>query len=146
MGDKFYEWVLKHNIGPGMNDGWRGRQAPPDTYVPNKNYTGFDGTVGDGWIPIIDRLATDLIAMGWDRDLHQVKEKFGTLRFYIGHSNDEMEKRIDVAEDESAKTCEECGAYGTLKGTGWVVTLCDPCYEKYLAERSARLDEYTKNK
>lgn len=145
----FQEWVRKWKIGPGMNDnnppirkfveelaaatGSLSRYAEGSKksleLMDEKLYSGFDGTVGPGWIPILDRLAEDLVKMGWDRDLHQVKEKFGTLRFYIGRTTDEMEARINQAENESAVTCEECGKTATLKGTGWVVTNCDDCYK-----------------
>ena len=82
---------------------------------------------GDGWAPIVDRLITDLIALGWDRDLHQVKEKFGGLRFYIGAGSDEVHARISQAEAEAAKVCEECGAPGELRTEGWWKTSCDRC-------------------
>lgn len=55
----------------------------------------------------------------------QVKEKFGTLRFYMSSSNDKIEKLIDEAERKSAITCEECGEPGVLRGGGWLKTLCD---------------------
>lgn len=120
MSNAFREWVLKHDIGPGMNDN---REKV-------KNYSGFDGSVGDGWVPILDRLATDLIALGWDRDLHQVKEKFGGLRFYIGASTDEIDKRIKQAEAECWKTCEDCGNPGKRRGGGWIRVLCEGCEKK----------------
>jgi hypothetical protein len=60
----------------------------------------------------------------------QVKEKYGTLRFYLSASTDEMENIIDEAERLSAITCEQCGADAKLRGTSWVTTLCDQCYEK----------------
>jgi len=145
----FQEWVRKWRIGPGMNDnnppirefveelasttGSLSRYAEGSKksleLMDEKLYSGFDGTVGPGWLPILDRLAEDLVKLGWDRDLHQVKEKFGTLRFYIGHETDEMSDRIRQAEDESEVICEECGEPGTLQGTGWVVTNCDDCYK-----------------
>lgn len=42
----------------------------------------------------------------------QVKEKFGTLRFYMDYATDEMYKLIEEAEAKSAITCELCGAFG----------------------------------
>ena len=147
--DLFTEWVRKWKIGAGMNDNPRAVQfleeeiaKPPTAWrTPERIegmkqtvellkaglYSGFDGTVGDGWIPIIDRLAEDLVRMGWDRDLHQIKEKFGTLRFYVGHATEEMMQRIAQAEDESGVTCEECGKPGETKGPGWIKTLCEDC-------------------
>lgn len=127
-GNLFREWVVKHQIGPGMNDINLRK-------VKDGLYSGFDGSVAEGWIPIIDRLATDLIALGWDRDLHQVKEKFGGLRFYIGASSQEMEERISMAEDESYKTCENCGDFGEKSAVGyWLLTLCKTCHDARAAE------------
>ena len=57
----------------------------------------------------------------------QVKEKYGTLRFYMTTSTDEMDKLIDEAEAASATICEDCGAPGETRGGGWIRTLCDVC-------------------
>ena len=54
----------------------------------------------------------------------QVKEKFGTLRFYMNSGTDTMYKIIEKAEAKSAKTCEVCGKPGKLRGTGWLYTSC----------------------
>lgn len=112
----FQAWVERWRIGPGMND-------PPDGGL----YSGFDGTVGEGWIPILDQLADDLVRMGWDRQLDQVKEKYGKLRFYLRTGTAEREDRIDRAISESGRTCENCSAAGRRAGRGWIRTLCDPC-------------------
>ena len=80
--------------------------------------------VGPGWAGIVDRLITDLLELGWDGKVSQVKEKFGGLRFYICGGTEEMFDRIDRAESESLETCEECGEPGTLKDGGWLRTLC----------------------
>lgn len=118
----FHEWVLKWNIGPGMNDN-RGIGKGPDV----KNYSGFDGIVGPGWVPILDTLVSELVKLGWDRDLSQVKEKYGGLRFYTGTYKQEWDEPIRKAESACSKTCEECGKPGKLRGTGWVYTACDDC-------------------
>lgn len=55
----------------------------------------------------------------------QVKEKFGTLRFYVGGASEQAYHYIEFAEALSARTCEECGAPGQTRGSGWVRTLCD---------------------
>lgn len=139
----FEAWVQKWQIGPGMNDNNPGvrdfvKEAAPETLkaMEKKLYSGFDGTVGEGWVPILDRLAADLVALGWDRDLHQVKEKYGGLRFYVGASTPEMDARIDQAEKECWQTCENCGAPGQAAGPGWILTLCDACRDR---QRKARM-------
>lgn len=81
--------------------------------------------VGKGWHGIIDRLVTDLLAMGWDGDVAQVKEKFGGLRFYINGGTDQMFDRIETAGDESLVTCEECGGPGKQTEGGWIQTRCE---------------------
>ena len=56
----------------------------------------------------------------------QVKEKFGTLRFYTGGGYDDViGAYIAFAENLTALTCEECGAPGKLRRGGWVRCLCD---------------------
>jgi hypothetical protein len=55
----------------------------------------------------------------------QVKEKYGTLRFYMSGGTDKIYEFIDEAERKSAQTCEVCGAHGDLRVGGWLKTLCD---------------------
>lgn len=60
----------------------------------------------------------------------QVKEKFGTLRFYINAGTDEHYNYITFAEVMSASTCETCGAPGKRRGNGWIYTACDEHTDK----------------
>ena len=55
----------------------------------------------------------------------QVKEKLGTLRFYVESSTDEHDDYIRFAEHMSARTCEVCGKPGLIRGRGWLYTACD---------------------
>lgn len=55
----------------------------------------------------------------------QVKEKFGTLRFYVDGGDDTTDGMIRMAEAMSAVTCEVCGSPGESRGGGWIRTLCD---------------------
>lgn len=56
----------------------------------------------------------------------QVKEKFGTLRFYMTSYLPGMDELIDAAEEQSSVTCEVCGQPGSLDPDyGWHLTLCD---------------------
>jgi len=101
-----------------------------------------------GWYQIIKDLITDLIEMGWNQEICQVKEKFGGLRFYINAGSDEIHDRIAEAEKASYETCEETGQPGKLRtDLGWWVTLCDEEYEKRLAKRiRAELERRKENK
>jgi hypothetical protein len=55
----------------------------------------------------------------------QVKEKFGTLRFYYNGGDDIIDGMVRMAEGMSGCTCEECGKPGGRRSGGWIVTLCD---------------------
>jgi hypothetical protein len=86
---------------------------------------------GDGWFELIKELSEKLEPLGVEAE--QVKEKFGTLRFYTGgvpeEVADEVFALIDEAEERSEKTCEQCGAPGELRPGGWIQTLCGDCYQ-----------------
>jgi len=60
----------------------------------------------------------------------QVKEKFGTLRFYYNGGDDFIHGLETMADAMSAVTCEECGNPGVLRRGGWIRTLCDNHAEK----------------
>jgi hypothetical protein len=95
--------------------------------------------VGVGWGDIITRLVADLEGLGWDRNICQIKEKYGTLRFYIGGGTTEIFDRIHQAEEESSKTCEVCGQPGTLDNEHyWVVTNCEECRANRHAKKEAK--------
>lgn len=99
------------------------------------------GFPGDGWYQIIreaaEKLEPLIVAIRMDNPeedfprASQVKEKFGTMRFYMTMETDEMSKIIDEVERKSGETCEECGNPGELRRDGWWITLCNPCKEKY---------------
>ncbi len=59
----------------------------------------------------------------WPR-ASQIKEKYGTLRFYMTGGTPEMYTIVDKAESQSSKTCETCGKPGKLRGHGWYYTAC----------------------
>jgi hypothetical protein len=65
----------------------------------------------------------------WPR-ASQVKEKYGTLRFYMTSGTDEMYAITDKAERQSSVTCEFCGKPGKLRGRGWLYTRCAPCWKR----------------
>jgi len=54
----------------------------------------------------------------------QVKEKFGTLRFYYSGGDDYIRGLVSMAESMSGVTCETCGDVGQRVGGGWITTLC----------------------
>jgi len=77
---------------------------------------------GDGWLKLIDPLIEECNKRGVH--IAQIKEKFGTLRFYIHGGDEELYNLIDKAEMESAHICEVCGDPGEFTSYGWIKTLC----------------------
>jgi hypothetical protein len=146
-----WEEEMKRNADPTA--AWARRWNVSDKSGAT-TYTGSEGFVGPGWIPMLDRLAEDLIALGWDRTLDQVNQKLGGLRFYIGVNTPplsrdvsaKLARRIAWAMAESLRTCEECGAPGRPVQPGGesrgVETLCPRCFEVEDAEvRARRVEE-----
>ena len=74
--------------------------------------------------------------------LDQVKEKFGTLRFYYSGGDDEISGMVLMAESMSGVTCEGCGNIGERRGGGWVHTYCTPCEQAREVKRVKEMEEY----
>jgi len=109
---------------------------------------GFD--TGPGWNKLIRDLSLKLEALilqfpEEERRYYrasQVKEKYGTLRFYMIGATDEMFDLIDQAEEDSCKICEECGEPGEERPGGWIKTLCDKCWSEQEQKQAERLIAY----
>lgn len=88
---------------------------------------------GDGWFDILLEASTRLQKQieTYPKDVRddivalQVKEKYGTLRFYISYYTEELDEIIQHAEKRSACTCETCGKPGKLYGAFWLYTACE---------------------
>jgi hypothetical protein len=115
MTNEDFEAFLK-SIG-GLENGWYTGRDP----IMDRGFFSVD----NGWLGIVQRLIVDLIELGWNKQICQVKEKFGGLRFYTNECSDDMWNRIHLAESASYITCEKCGELGNLRGGGWMATLCD---------------------
>lgn len=85
-------------------------------------YELFGVECGPGWRALIEPLVE--LCQKENVAILQIKEKFGTLRFYVGAAPDHVYDAIRDAENESAKTCEQCGAPGKLQDNGWLRTVC----------------------
>lgn len=95
----------------------------------------------DGWYRLIDTLC-DTIQGYIDQNKKynnidipqvtavQVKEKFGTLRFYYDGGDDVIRGMVWLAENLSAEICENCGNPGELVKSSWIQTLCNTCRNK----------------
>ena len=90
------------------------------------NSFGFNHPVGRKLRAFVGLLRPDL-GVEYFPCASQVKEKYGTLRFYMTCETQEMSDLISVACKKSAVTCENCGKPGKRNKTGWISTLCDSC-------------------
>ena len=59
--------------------------------------------------------------------IHQIKEKFGSLRWYGNFENDSIAKILEKYEEKSKYTCIRCGAPATKISLGWISPYCDNC-------------------
>lgn len=85
-------------------------------------------SVGPGWSRLINNLYD---AKPKDVMVTQVKEKYGTLRFYVASAPEWYFDLIDCYEDMSGRICETCGAPGrTREYNGWLLTSCSECNDK----------------
>jgi hypothetical protein len=111
---------------------------------------------GDGWYNILNALMSNIQHhIDWKNKkeevvpqvtLDQVKEKFGTLRFYYTGGDDYIRGLVSMAESMSAITCESCGNPGNQTHGGWIKTICTPCEDKRAAEYARQTAEYKTKK
>ena len=90
---------------------------------------------GPGWFNLLDTLCGSIQSM-IDYNPHlnipqvtasQIKEKFGTLRFYFYGGNEYISGMVSFAESMSESICEVCGKPGKLYPKGWATVRCDEC-------------------
>jgi len=108
-----------------------------------------------GWDWILEDLHKKLVYLDFNYRVQQVKEKYGTLRFYYqpqiqkGVVQELMQDAVTIAEQRSATTCEICGNSSGMSDSkrgiewdntvslksqggaeyGWLKTLCNTCAE-----------------
>lgn len=91
---------------------------------------GCHSYIGKGWYDLVIKLDADIAKLCPDYRIDQIKEKFGTLRFYIGGVPtdvfDEIYALINKVEEASGSICDVCGKTGKTIGiNGWMLTRCD---------------------
>ena len=91
----------------------------------------FGFECGDGWFDLIDVLCSTIQSYLDSNPsktqvvVVQVKEKFGTLRFYTEGHDKFVQGMIWMAESMSGRICEVCGNPGEVRDGGWIKTRCD---------------------
>ena len=128
-------------------------------------YSAFGCECSDGWYDLLDHLCEE-IAQAYEAAgvpvnivVDQVKEKYGTLRFYYHFSRQtpsiqtveqgtirlkqddstlyqHMDAIVSKWEARSGSVCEMCGNAGEPRtDLLWILTLCDQCYQKQKTRR-----------
>jgi hypothetical protein len=82
-------------------------------------------SVGAGWSSLIHEIFDALETKFKNIKVIQVKEKWGGLRVYTDHSNENLDKIIIEVERKSFIVCEDCGEAGLLREGDWHRTLCE---------------------
>jgi hypothetical protein len=85
---------------------------------------------GSGWQFLIGNLLQRIAATLTDEEKHefqvsQIKQKFGTLRFYAYGGSERIDALVESAECASEITCDVCGGRGRLRNSGWISVRCD---------------------
>lgn len=100
----------------------------------------------DGWKSLIQPMFDYIENYNKDKNadkkiiVHQVKEKFGSLRFYTNFYTEELLEMIRNAEQESFHVCEFCGSKENVGHTcGWITTLCKDCAKKLAQKRDRQI-------
>lgn len=103
---------------------------------------------GPGWANLISEIARFISSRTNKCKASQVKEKFGTLRFYIDCGDgideekyNEIAQFISAIERRSARICEECGVEldenNRVKGRKyWIRSMCEDCSKKIYKNES----------
>lgn len=79
---------------------------------------------GEGWWPLLEQMHSRIIEIDPDYRIYQIKEKFGSLRFYFASSEPSRENAIRkivlTYERLSILTCEKTGKPGEIMTKGGV--------------------------
>lgn len=101
---------------------------------PRETLMFFGFECGDGWFDLIWDLCEKIELHLKDKaaeeepfEVVQVKEKYGSLRFYTNWGTNEISELIEEAEKKSATICEICGKPGKITGNYWLSCICDEC-------------------
>ena len=125
-----------------------------NTYILKQTFPTVFGKLhgfecGDGWFQLIAQIAVFISSATKHCCAVQVKEKFGTLRFYVDFDVDtngeyiiheslvnSIQDYIDAVEADSVHVCEDCGVDLTTaskesqKKLGyWIRNICKGCAE-----------------
>lgn len=110
--------------------------------IPWEPFELFGIECGKGWHELLKPIFKYIEKYNEGKDeehrmeIFQIKEKFGGLCVYLNFYNDEVQKLIDIAEEEASNTCELCGSKENvgMAYEGWLTTECHNCMKKWCEE------------
>ena len=116
-----------------------------DENIGNSPVSAYGIECEDGWFDLIDTLCKNIQSyVDWKiKDMPtedaeqfqpaalQIKSKFGGLRFYYSGGDELIAGMVRMAESMSFKICEMCGNSGSRRGSGWIFTLCNSCWDTH---------------
>jgi len=138
-----YPLIFSQPCDIGINDGWfdvldllcDNIQNRIDNIVMQRGYAmewnkdvndpDYDWSDKSSFIEREERVVPELIEQVVAK---QIKEKFGTLRFYYSGGDDYIRGLESMAASMTSRICEVCGNPGTSRSTEkqrWVLVLCD---------------------
>ena len=111
------------------------KKYPFLTYREDYSWTWMD-EMPDGWrvafgIEMCEELKDELIRTNFmnEYQILQIKEKYGSLRWYTGGvpCDSKLHEIVDKYEKMSEKICIVCGKPATCYTTGWISPFCKNC-------------------
>lgn len=88
----------------------------------------------DGWLELVRACHEELVRLDPEYTVLQVKEKFGSLRYYYATTHEPSDARATAMRDIvtkyealSSTVCESCGSHGATntRHDGWWRTTCE---------------------
>jgi hypothetical protein len=135
-----YPLIFSQPCDIGINDGWfdiidmlcANIQNRIDNAVTQRQYAiEWNEDVNDPnfeWTKFGEREERKVPELVEQVVAKQIKEKFGTLRFYYDGGDDYIRGLESMAVSMTSRICEQCGCPGTSRSTKkqrWVLVLCD---------------------
>jgi hypothetical protein len=138
-----YPLIFSQPCDIGINDGWfdiidmlcANIQNHIDNIVMQRGYAlnwnkdvndpDYDWSDKSSFIEREERVVPELVDQVVAK---QIKEKFGTLRFYYGGGDEYISGLVSMADSMSSVICEVCGSPGKSRSTKkqrWMLVLCD---------------------
>lgn len=104
--------------------------------VMERGLTGWNKAFGKKYLNELKKqLKKDHMLYKWR--IIDIKEKYGSLRLYCNYGSRDLYEIIGKYEDLSYHTCIECGKPAVYLSSGWILPLCEDCFDTKKSKPSA---------